>query len=108
MPTKQELDDLDKVCDWEWTTVNGMKGYEIRGRGAYASASIFLPGVAGYGYGTSLFDAGLSGQYWSSVPASDGNYYAWCLTISSSGHGTHDGNDRSLGRSVRPVQGFTK
>ena len=43
MPTAQELDDLTRKCDWSWTTMNGVNGYVIRGRGDYASASIFLP-----------------------------------------------------------------
>ena len=46
MPTKQELDDLDYNCDWTWTTKNGVNGYEVRGRGGYASNSIFLPAPA--------------------------------------------------------------
>ena len=105
MPTEQELRDLCQKCDWSWTSVNGVNGYSVRGRGAYASARIFLP-CAGYGYGTSLDDAGSLGTYWSSVPGSD-NDYAWSLYFGSGGRGTNDG-DRYGGQSVRPVQGFTK
>ena len=43
-PTKQELDDLCyNKCDWTWTTQNGVQGYLVKGQGAYASVSIFLP-----------------------------------------------------------------
>ena len=105
MPTKQELDDLNTKCGWNWTTVNGVKGYEIRGKGAYASARIFLP-CAGGGYGTLLFHAGSYGLYCSSVPNSDSNL-AWSLYFGSGYHYTYY-NIRDYGRSVRPVQGFTK
>ncbi len=108
MPTDQEVRDLCEKCDWSWTSVNGVNGYSVRGRGAYASARIFLP-CAGGGLGTSLNYAGSDGAYWSSVPDS-GNYsgyYAWYLLFYSSGHRAYDGS-RYGGQSVRPVQGFTK
>ena len=105
MPTKQELDDLKTKCDWTWTKMNDVNGYVIRGRGKYASASIFLP-CAGYGDGTSLSNAGSRGNYWSSVPRSDGNH-AWGLYFYSSDHRTSS-SYRYGGQSVRPLQGFTK
>ncbi len=105
MPTDQELSDLSEKCDWSWTSVNGVNGYSVRGRGSYASASIFLP-CAGYGSGTSLYYAGSGGNYWSSVPDSDDNG-AWGLYFNSGDHNTFD-YYRYNGRSVRPVQGFTK
>ena len=105
MPTKQELSDLNNKCDWTWTTMNGVNGYVVRGRGDYVSNSIFLPCV-GAGDGTSLGYAGLYGLCLSSVPSSMvGN--AWRLYFDSSGHDTHY-NFRYLGQSVRPVQGFTE
>ena len=103
MPTNRELDDLSSRCDWKWTTVNGVNGYVIRGRYNYDSASIFLP-CAGYGGGSSLYYSGSYGNYWSSVPSSGGSYY-------TRGLGFYSGcrsNGRYYGRSVRPVQGFTK
>ena len=105
MPTRQEIDDINSRCDWTWKTMNGVNGYEVRGRGAYASNSIFFP-CAGYGNGTSLSDAGSYGGYWSSVPNSGSNG-AWDLDFDSRGHSTGSSN-RGSGRSVRPVQGFTK
>ena len=107
MPTYQELSDLcyDK-CDWTWTTMNGVNGWVVRGRGAYASNSIFLP-AAGFGGGSSLVTAGSNGHYWSSAPYS-GNYRsAYMLHFSSGRHSMYD-YDRVAGRSVRPVQGFAK
>ena len=107
MPTYQELNDLCyNKCDWEWTTQNGVNGYVVRGRGEYASNSIFLP-CAGYGGGASLYNSGFNGFYRSSVPRSDSSRYSWDLYFYSGGHDT--GNlSRYDGQSVRPVQGFTK
>lgn len=104
MPTKQEFDGLNNNCDWTWTTQNGVNGYAVRGRGAYASNSIFLP-AAGYCYGTSLNVSGSNGYYWSSVPNSDNSYaYAYVSYVSFLGdHHTGDGH-RYRGRSIRPVQ----
>ena len=104
MPTKRELSDLNSKCDWAWTTQNGVQGYLVKGKGTYASASIFLP-CAGYGYGTSLYYAGSYGYYWSSVPYSD-YYRAWILDFSS-GYRYTSSDYRGHGQSVRPVQGFT-
>jgi hypothetical protein len=106
MPTSQELSDLNSKCDWTWRMMNGVVGYVVKGKGAYASASIFLP-CAGGGVGTSLDHAGSYGFYWSSVPRSDNGDGAWDLDFDSGYHST--GNDyRGSGQSVRPVQGFTE
>ncbi len=109
MPTMQELADLNDKCDWTWTTMNGVNGYVVRGKGAYASASIFLP-AAGNGDGTSFYRAGSNGSYWSSVPRSDSNGDAWYLNFYLSGHNTsvYGANRRYNGQSVRPVQGVTE
>ena len=106
MPTKQELSDLNSKCDWTWATQNGVKGYVVKGKGTYASASIFLP-CAGLGLGASLDSAGLIGGYWSSVPDSRSSSDAWGLDFRSGGHDTYDDGSRYDGQSVRPLQGFT-
>jgi len=106
MPMQQEFADLGSKCDWTWTTMNGVNGYIVRGRDDYASNSIFLP-AAGYGGRTSLYDAGLLGHYWSSVMQSFCN--SWNVGFSSTLYTTSSWrDDRSVGFSVRPVQGFTK
>jgi hypothetical protein len=105
MPTKQEFSDLNSKCDWVGTTLNGVKGYIVRGRCDYSSVSIFLP-FAGNGYGTSLIDVGSIGNYWSSVPFSD-DYDAWGLFFYSGCHNT-GADSRWYGQSVRPLQGFAK
>ena len=105
MPTKEELDNLDKKCEWIWDTRNGVNGYVVCGRGNYASKSIFLP-AAGEGDGASLGHSCSTGVYWSSVSNSD-SVYAYDLLFLSIIRGTSYGN-RFLGQPVRPVQGFTK
>ena len=107
MPTYQELCDLCySKCDWTWTTMSGVNGYVVQGRGNYASNSIFLP-CAGYGDGTSLNSSGSGGVYWSSVPYS-GNDRSTYLSFYSGSRMTYNyyfgGNLRYLGCSVRPVQ----
>ena len=86
--------------------MNGVNGYVVRGRGSYASNSIFLP-CAGLGNETSLNYAGSRGDYWSSVPYSVNYFDSWFLSLNSSLHGTYY-NSRAHGRSFRPLQGFTK
>ena len=97
IPTKQELTNLVIKCDWTWTTLNGVQGHVVKGRGTYASASIFLP-CAGFGRGTSLDTAGTHGNYWSS------NYSSTFLYFYSSHHDTYDSRYRLNGESIRPVK----
>ena len=107
MPTNQELDDLNDNCDWTWTTVNGVNGYVVRGRGDYASNSIFLP-AAGLCDGTSLYFSSY-GYYWSSIPYSDStDLDAWYLFFYYPGHHATRSNRRFGGQSVRPLQEFTE
>ena len=106
MPTKQEMEGLCQKCDWTWTKMNGVRGYIVRGRGGYASDSIFIP-CAGNGYRTSLLGSGSGGGFWSSVSYSDHSDYSWHLYFNSR-RLYADTFYRSYGRSVRPVQGFTK
>jgi serine/threonine protein kinase/TPR repeat protein len=102
MPTKEEFDDLNKKCHWTRTTRNGVNGYVVRGtEGSYAFKSIFLP-CAGDGDGTSLRHAGSYGYYWSSVPYSDSR--AWYIDSDGDAYCNH----RNLGKSIRPLQEFTK
>ena len=110
MPTDRELKDLEEKCDWTRVTRNGVAGYLVSGKGAYASASIFLP-AAGRGDGTSLSDVGSRGYYWSSVPDSDNGRsdYAYGLILffgSNVSFLEYFGRcyNRYLGQSVRPVQ----
>lgn len=107
IPTEQELSDINSNCDWTWTTMNGVNGYVVCGRGSYASNRIFLP-AAGYDLG---WRAGLSGRYWSSDPDPDNFDCAWALDFyyenGDDAHFTYYDYVRSEKLTVRPVQGFT-
>ena len=108
IPTDQEHLDLQSKCDWTWMTMDGVKGYVVRGRGAYAGASIFLPAV-GNGHKASLRSIGSYGYYWSSAPDSINNcsstlrFNACFLRFNSYHHGTYYNGSRSNGFPVRPV-----
>lgn len=53
MPTSSEISDLWKNTSWSCTTYNGVEGLKFKGKGDYASRSIFIPFV-GYASGKSL------------------------------------------------------
>ena len=105
MPTTQEFSDLNNNCEWIWMTMSGVCGFIVRGRGDYASNSIFLP-TAGYGGKTLLRKSGSEGYYWSSVPYS----YSGSTSLCFRSGGSHDSINygRGSGFSVRPVQGSSK
>ena len=107
MPTDAEFSALINKCDSEWTTRNGVAGRLVKGRGAYASKSIFLP-AAGYGNGSELYGLSSVGDCWSSTPNSGNSGSAWDLYFNS---GNFNRNNyyyylRDLGQSVRPLRGF--
>lgn len=105
MPTDAEFSALISNCDTEWTTLNGVPGRRVKGRGAYASKSIFFP-AAGQGWYSALIpDIGL---YRSSTPNLDESFDAWYLGFNSSDFDRYWGGTRSDGQSVRPVRGFSK
>ena len=104
MPTSAEIDALINNCDTEWTTRNGVAGRLVKGRGAYASKSIFLP-AAGSGNWSYLYSLSSYGNYWSSTPNSGNSGNAWYLFFSSGTFSRGNGG-RYDGRSVRPLRGF--
>jgi len=106
MPTDTEMSALIGNCDTTWTTQGGVYGRLVKGRGAYASKSIFLP-AAGLVYGSCLYYPGLNGDYWSSTPSSDYLSDAWGLYFGSSYFDRYF-SSRYDGWPVRPVRGFAK
>jgi len=77
MPTREEQKELKTKCTWTWTTLNGVKGYNVEGPNGN---SIFLP-AAGFRYGSDLGDAGSVGGYWPSSLSTDylDNAYTYYL-----------------------------
>ena len=102
MPTKAEQEELFTNCTWTWVTQNGVNGYKVASKtnGNY----IFLP-AAGYRYNSRLYDAGLWGFYWSSVPFGGDNDNAYIIGFLNFEHFVHHNYCRYDGRSVRPVSG---
>ena len=96
MPTKEEQDELIKICTWTWTTQNGVYGRLVTSK--TNGNSIFLP-AAGDRYGTNLLDVG---SCWSSSLYTGYPYYAYYVSFNSRFVGK-DGGIRYDGFSVRPV-----
>ena len=106
MPTEAELDELHKNCTWEWTTLNGINGYELTGPNGN---SIFLP-AAGDRDGTETYDQGEMGFYWTSTVErlnfgfGDESRKAWGIRFWWDAEPDYvESFGRSSGRSVRPV-----
>ena len=106
MPTDAEFSALINNCDTEWTSRNGVPGRLVKGRGAYASKSIFLP-AAGYGNDFYLNWLGEDGYYWSSTPSSDSSNSARSLYFIS-GYFEQTFDSRYYVFPVRPLRGFAK
>lgn len=89
IPTKAEIDELRRKCDWTPKTVNGVEGFLVTSNvSGYKDRSIFLP-TAGYRYESNLINAGVQGYYWSSSIGTDekqGQFDAHCLYFSSNGN----------------------
>ena len=99
MPTREEWQELYNNTTVTWTQRNGVNG---RLYTASNGNSLFLP-AAGYRSGTSLYNAGTFGFYWSSSLHTDYPGSAWNLRFNS------DGCDvgsyyRISGFTVRPVR----
>ena len=102
LPTEQELRDLCYYkCDWIWTKMNGVNGCVVRGRGNYASNSIFLP-ATGSGWDGSLHDVGTGANYM----ASDGMSRLCFNGLYGYAQRMMDGSAQYLKMPVRPVQDF--
>ena len=103
MPTLDECKELVNDCEWLWTTLNDVKGYQVTGKNGN---SIFLP-AAGYRNGTSRYRAGSYGYYWSSTPRGSNTQVANSLYFYSAYRFTNwNDRNRYYGQSVRPVAEF--
>ena len=111
MPTRTEIEKLVANTTTSWTTRNGVYGRLVKGKGAYASNSIFMP-AAGIGSGGNLNESGSTGVYWSSTPNFTQtqfiNYqncysYAYVLCFTSGAYGEVNLYSRFAGGCIRPV-----
>ena len=99
MPTKEQFKELVENCTSERTTLNGYLGRRFTSK--INGESIFLP-FAGYIGGTSLYNHGSDGYFWSSSLYSSASGYD--LVFHSSGVNPASDYYRFYGFSVRAVQ----
>ena len=105
LPTKEDFIELDENCAHKWTINNGVPGMLFTS--IHNGNSIFLP-AAGYSwfdddeYGTTLYNRGSYGLYWSSSYNSATS--AFNLRFSSSEVNPQSNCYRRLGFTVRAVQ----
>ena len=100
MPTNDEMQELVDHCEWEWTEVNGVNGSRVIGPNG---SCIFLPAAGARG-GSSLYNDGDHGYYWSSTPDDGGDDNSAFYLGFDNGYGLvfWYGN-RYDGMTVRPV-----
>ena len=96
MATKSEFRELIDNCNWETTTLNGVKGYRVTSTvPGYTDRSIFLP-LAGYhNHDLGASNVGTSVRYWSSSGSNTSASDLYMATL--------EGNTRRIGMSIRPV-----
>ena len=99
LPTVGEFQELANNCDSEWTDEDGVAGRRFTSR--INGNSVFFP-ASGYYYGTSLYDRGSYGLYWSSSYISETR--AYLLYFGSSYVNPADLSYRRYGFTVRAVQ----
>ena len=101
MPTEAEQQELSNNCTWEWTTQNNVNGCRVTGPNG---SCIFLP-AAGLRHGSSLYDDGSIGYFFSSTPYdfNYGSYYACRLYFYYGDEYVHWGDDRYYGLTIRPI-----
>lgn len=98
LPTRGEVNELQRNCKWTAETLNGTKGYRVT---APNGNSIFLP-AAGYKTGATRTDAGTQGYYWTgslnrSMPSSAYN-------LNFQGYDADWSASRAYGFSIRAVR----
>ena len=103
MPTYAEMEELMSECSWEWTSLNGVNGYNVIGPNGN---SIFLP-AAGYRSGQGINGKGEEIAYWTS------SLFRWGVKYAYYGNGDYTtdytpssfpNKYRYFGMSVRPVR----
>lgn len=109
IPTLNQIEELFRVCKWEWAAMNEVNGMKITGPNGN---NIFFPAS-----GCRYFDSGKlgpigNGYYWSEStfnrnwPDADDNRYACCLSIYLGRYSSEwrwYGENRAYGYSVRAV-----
>ncbi len=98
MPTYSELSGLIEYCELVWiTTIDNVPGYTFRGKGDFASHSIFLPAADDSDHGEGI------GYYWSSTPDTFDEDASGMMIFQSGLYEMAPNAKRSNGFSVRAV-----
>ena len=98
LPSRMEMEELKNKCTWKWITQNGVNGYKVMGPNGN---SIFLPAAGGC-EGSSPYDVGECGYYWSSWPGTNFTDYGFYLGFRSDVRKLNL-SPRYVGFRVRPV-----
>ncbi len=105
MPTSIEIDELldQQKCEWVWTSLNGVDGYEVRSK--INGNSIFLP-AAGQDCDATV-DRNLGTYMTSSLrtTGADVPFVEWVLAMKDDGRLFRDSWYRKAGYTIRPVYG---
>ena len=100
MPTSEQFKELTENCNYEWTTVNGVKGGKFTSK--KNGQSIFLP-AAGRRVFAVFNYVSRDGCYWSGSQHPSHAYGASNLGFYSDGVKWNDYDNRAYGLTVRPV-----
>ena len=85
MPTKEEIEELVRNCDWVGTTQNGVNGVRITSKvEGYTDRSIFIP-TTGYKDDSKQIHAGEAGYLWS---CTNSKYKDRAYVLSFNSHGS--------------------
>lgn len=98
MPSANDFQELFDNCTTAWTTMNGVEGCLFTSN--INGAKLFLPAAGNYS-GTSLFNRGTLGYYWSSTYVSATN--ADSLRFDSLTVSPQNSSNRRVGFSIRAV-----
>ena len=99
LPRPAEFSELNSNCDHVWIDEDGVQGMRFTSR--INGNAIFFPAAGNYS-GTTLYNRGASGLYWSSGFSSASN--AYYLNFGASEVNPQNSYYRRLGFSVRAVQ----
>ena len=103
VPSYNQIKELVNYCNWKWTTINGIKGYEVKSR--KNKNSIFLP-AAGWHHDLKFDRAGTVILYWTKSLATNYDHpiNAYRLGGNSEAVTSNEATSRDFGLTIRPVR----
>ena len=103
VPSYNQIKELVNYCNWKWTTINGIKGYEVKSR--KNKNSIFLP-AAGWRHDLKFDRAGTVILYWTRSLATNYDHpiNAYRLGGNSEAVTSNEATSRDFGLTIRPVR----